>query len=288
MTHGLTSKWIYISRTVSNIGPLLHPLEERIRTKLIPALTGRPSPNDIERKLLALPSRLGGIGLVDPTETSAMEYSSSLRVAAPLIHLILAQDPRYPFEALEEQIMAKTEICREKSEQQSEAAKLLKSTLPRSLQRAVDLAQEKGASSWLTVLPLMDMGFCFHKSAFRDALALRYGWPPLLTPSHCACGTHFSVDHALSCPKGGFPSIRHNEIRDLTANLLSEVCSDDSIEPDLQPLTGEGFALSTTNTQDNGFWGDGLNVRILTLECLTPMLLRTNMGVCVLVIESMN
>ena len=80
-----------------------------------------------------------------------MEYSSSLRVAAPLIHLILAQDPRYPFEALEEQIMAKTEIRREKSEQQSEAAKLLKSTLPRSLQRAVDLAQEKGASSWLTV-----------------------------------------------------------------------------------------------------------------------------------------
>ena len=153
MTHGLTSKWIHISRTVSNIGPLLHPLEERIRTKLIPALTGRSPPNDIERKLLALPSRLGGIGLVDPTETSAMEYSSSLRVAAPLIHLILAQDPRYPFEALEEQIMAKTEIRREKSEQQSEAAKLLKSTLPRSLQRAVDLAQEKGASSWLTVLP---------------------------------------------------------------------------------------------------------------------------------------
>ena len=78
------------------------------------------------------------------------------------------------------------------------------------------------------------------------------------------------MDHALSCPKGGFPSIRHNEIRDLTANLLSEVCSDVSIEPDLQPHTGEGFALSTTNTQDNarldiaasGFWGGRLNGRI--------------------------
>ena len=31
--------------------------------------------------------------------------------------------------------------------------------------------------------------------------------------------------HALSCPKGGFPSLRHNEVRDLTANLLSEVCN---------------------------------------------------------------
>ena len=48
MTHRLTSK--YMSRTVSNIGPLLHPLEERIRTKLIPALTGRPPPKGIERK----------------------------------------------------------------------------------------------------------------------------------------------------------------------------------------------------------------------------------------------
>ena len=33
--------------------------------------------------------------------------------------------------------------------------------------------------------------------------------------------------------------MRHNGIRDLTANLLSEVCSDVQIEPDLQPLTGE-------------------------------------------------
>ncbi len=35
----------------------------------------------------------------------------------------------------------------------------------------------------------------------------------------------------------GFPSIRHNEIRDITANLLTEVCHDVSVEPGLQPLT---------------------------------------------------
>ena len=35
---------------------------------------------------------------------------------------------------------------------------------------------------------------------------------------HCACDTKFSVEHSFTCPKGGFPSIRHNEleIRDLT------------------------------------------------------------------------
>jgi len=32
------------------------------------------------------------------------------------------------------------------------------------------------------------------------------------------------VDHALSCPKGGLPTLYYNEIRDLTATLLAEVC----------------------------------------------------------------
>ena len=91
-------------------------------------------------------------------------------------------------------------------------------------------------------------------------LALHYNWQPSQTPTTCACGRNFSVDHALSCPKGRFPSIKHNEIRDITANLLSEVCNDVRIEPDLQPIDGEQL---TGNVEDgarldiaaNGFWG---------------------------------
>ena len=47
----------------------------------------------------------------------------------------------------------------------------------------------------------------------------------------CACGAKFLIEHtiSLSYPKGGFPSIRHNEIRDLTANLLTEVCTQTNI-----------------------------------------------------------
>ena len=88
-----------------------------------------------------------------------------------------------------------------------DAASELRTRLPTCLQRAVDLAQERGASSWLTALPIQEFGFTLHKSAFRDAIALRYGWSPLNTPSHCSCGSQFSVQHALSCPKGGFPPL---------------------------------------------------------------------------------
>ena len=86
------------------------------------------------------------------------------------------------------------------------------------------ITQEKGASSWLTTLPISEHGFALHKGAFRDALGLRYGCDPPNTPSHCGIGgKSFTVEHALSCPFRGFPTLRHNEIWNLTANLLSEV-----------------------------------------------------------------
>ena len=68
----------------------------------------------------------------------------------------------------------------------------------------------------------------------------------------------------MSCPKGGLPSLRHNEIRDLTATLLTEVCSQVCVEAELQPVQhSDEFPLATSNTQDsvrldvavNGFWG---------------------------------
>jgi hypothetical protein len=46
----------------------------------------------------------------------------------------------------------------------------------------VDLASEKVASTWLTVLSLTDHSFTLHILAFHDAMALRYGWFPPKTP----------------------------------------------------------------------------------------------------------
>ena len=93
-------------------------------------------------------------------------------------------------------------------------------------QKAVELAKQKGTSCGLTILPLTEHGFTLHKTVFHDTLALRYGWLPNNMPSTCDCGNHFSVEHALSCAKGGFPSIKHNKIRDITATLLTEVWHD--------------------------------------------------------------
>ena len=118
--------------------------------------------------------------------------------------------------------------------QQNVEAKNLQIQLPSTLQCSMELSKEKGASTWLSSLPIDDHGFALHKSAFRDALSLRYGWSLQNPPSHCTCGHPFNIDHALTCKTGGFPAIRHNEVRDITASLLTEVCHGVTIEPHLQ------------------------------------------------------
>ena len=75
----------------------------------------------------------------------------------------------------------------------------------------------------------------------------------------CACGERNTVNHALICRKGGFVIRRHNEIRDIEAELLDEVCISVKKEPTLLPLSGE---IVTGNQADEarlvvsaiGFW----------------------------------
>ena len=99
-----------------------------------------------------------------------------------------------------------------------------------------------------------------HKSDFCDAIALRYGWSPQSHPSSCACDRSNNVEHALRCPNGAFPTICHNDIWDLTAELMSKVCHDASTELSLQPLSGKSLSLRSAS-QDvgaclaSGFWG---------------------------------
>ena len=144
-----------------------------------------------------------------------------------------------------QQVSQTIDLCSNPSERSD-----LKETLPTNLKKSLTICSEKGTSNWLSALPITEHGFALHKGAFRDALCLRYGWRPPNLPSHCVCGKFFTVEHALSCPRGGFPSIRHNEIRDMTATLMSEVCHNVKIEPGLQPVTGEQFEHRTANRED--------------------------------------
>ena len=111
------------------------------------------------------------------------------------------------------------------------------------------LAREKGASSWLNALPLKALSYTLNKQEFRDGIAMRYAWAIHDIPTICACGSKNSVPHTLDCKKGGFVCMRHNALRDSTANLLRDSgCKDVQIEPELLPVDPKKFS-KRTNTQ---------------------------------------
>ena len=186
-----------------------------------------------------------------------------MKITSALVALIVQQELTFSIDTLEAQRSAKCEVVRMKHRAHDEVAATLCQSLPVGLQRIVALSSEKGASSWLSALPVEEHGFALHKGAFRDALCLRYGWLPSGLPTQCVCGQGFSVDHSMNCPTGGYPTLRHNELRDFTAAILSEVCTDVCVEPPLQSLSGETLTYATANREDGarldvsavGFWG---------------------------------
>ena len=65
------------------------------------------------------------------------------------------------------------------------------------------IAQEQGSLSWLTVLPIKQLGLSLSKAEFWDAVYLRYGLLLKRLPIHCGCSKGYTVQHALSRKKEG-------------------------------------------------------------------------------------
>ena len=107
LTHGLLSKWTYLSRVMPNIGDELSPLDDVLRSDLLPALIERPPPSDLEHALLALPARLGGLGIRIPSKAADGEFQSSLLVTSSLKVHILNQDKEYGHETIVQQLQCK-------------------------------------------------------------------------------------------------------------------------------------------------------------------------------------
>jgi hypothetical protein len=147
------------------------------------------------------------------------------------------------------------------------------------MQRKLAQITEPGASSWMGALPLSQFGFDLSKGEFQDSLCLRYSKPLKNLPPTCLCGQKLTTAHALHCRNGGFVNARHDNIRDLEANLLKSVCNDVEIEPTLQPVTNKTNFCRSANLSDEarldvrakGFWRQGQNayfdVRVTNPEC---------------------
>ena len=117
--------------------------------------------------------RLGGLGLTNPIIMAKEQHNASKLICALLVDRVIKQDHHSgECHAVQQKIKGTIRSC--KRNNQKEEAKNLQIQLPSPLQHSMELSQERGASAWLTSLPIDDHGFALHKSAFRDALSLWY------------------------------------------------------------------------------------------------------------------
>ena len=84
----------------------------------------------------------------------------------------------------------------------------------------------------------------------------------------------------MVCQRGGFVIQRHNELRDLEAEMLKgwSVMNDVEVQPVLQEVTGEKLNHSANKAPDarldihtRGFWERQRDLHFSMFGCVTPM-----------------
>ena len=189
---------------------------------------------------MALPPKLGGLGIPIFAEMAKGEFENSRKLTGHLTKNIVNQE--IPLKQDQGTKKIKQEMRSAKSKSQNETLKTLREEMDPAQLKLNELACAKGASSWLTILPQLKR-----------------------LPATCECGSPFDLQHALSCKKGGFVSLRHNELRNIIALMLKTICKDVVTEPPLQPLTGEDLQEVSAIVGDEarldvrarGFWQTG-------------------------------
>ena len=197
----------------------------------------------------SLPVRLGGLALPIFSKRSQQDYNSSHSTCKQLITNIKQQTVGYVFDknvATE----SRKEVMSAKNKAHEELENQLRAKMTQEQLRAHDLSKMKGASNWLTALPIEMENFILNKREFADAIAIRYRWQLKRLPAVCPCGKQYDQ--------------RHNRVRNVLANVLSEVQKDVAIEPLLIPLTGEVLPDSAITEDEarldisaRGFWQEG-------------------------------
>ena len=268
---GFKGKWNFLQRTLPHCELLFQPLEDVMKNSFLPTLTGRVL-TSLERDIISLPAREGGLGLSNPVETAPHSFQDSLQITKELTARIKAQDSKCPSEQKIKE--AKRQVVHAKRKKEKEKLIRIKQKIKEEHHqnkneqlmrlKVLESATAKGASSWLTTLPLQDENRALNKSEFRDALALRYGWRPKNLPQKCACGAANTLTHCLDCKLGGFVTMRHNEVRNVFAKLLNKAgCKSVEVEQQLLPVEGELDNIKGVEKGDEsrmdvtavGFWG---------------------------------
>ena len=91
-TSGYKHKFTFFMRTIENLENFILTLDKVIKQKLIPALFNNFQISEELRNFIALPFKLGGMGIINPVEIANEEYVNSRELTKKLTNLIIQQE----------------------------------------------------------------------------------------------------------------------------------------------------------------------------------------------------
>ena len=113
----------------------------------MPALSGRQAFSDTERDLLSLPTKLSGVGVTNPTQSSGSQHKASQKISAPLLKCMQNGIDEDAQEVYLLQKKLKAYVYHTNHQDITSCAKEIKSNLPQNCRTAIEQSCEDGTSS---------------------------------------------------------------------------------------------------------------------------------------------
>jgi hypothetical protein len=208
----LQGEWQYLQRVLPETEDDFAPVEDAISRIFLPALL-EASPEDLEpmRALLALSPRQAGLGVASPQLTATTSHRASVKSTG---HLAASLKSGAALDAADYAATAsqnRRECRKARVEEEEDALAGFCAGLRPAAARRVQRSRATGM--WITATPDRLNGTELSSEEFRDSLRLRFGLLPSFLPHRCdGCNERFTVEHAMSCKKGGLVVMRHNDV----------------------------------------------------------------------------
>ena len=186
---------------VEGFGDYTDGIQEIISHILVPTFFGNEAPFELHHlNLFSLPTSLGGLGIPFLKDEATQQYAASLSLTSPHVESIVAQDVELRERNcnMKTQNQLRSQLMSAKAERLKVKAVAVYEALPPDSKRFMKQSQDKGASSWVNVIPLEDEGFNVSKEELLDSLRIRLGTSTTF-PSHripglpcvtCVCRLH--------------------------------------------------------------------------------------------------
>ena len=204
--------------------------------------------NPTERVLFSLPAKYGEMGLIISSKICQEEYENYREITKEPSNKVIHNEIKFQDNRVSTSKIKNNIKIQKKKLNDAKLQKVTDKTFYKTKLRSIEASTENGASIRLTLISIKTNGFFLEKLSFWGAVRIRYNTPMERLSTLCVCGDSFNLHHALSCPKRGLVITKHNELRNFTVIILSELCKNVVIKPLLTPLTGEEFSKSSNKS----------------------------------------